>query len=87
MLLRRLSPAAQQRMDELLSKNNEGTLSEAERAELTALVEEYERIMLANTEALLRASQPDLFNTDGELVQSRLADAVARKTALISSPS
>ena len=84
-VLHRFSPAVQARMDELLTKSNEGALTEEERAELTALVAEYERIMLANTEALLRASRPELFDTSGRLVRSRLVQAIARETGSKSS--
>ncbi len=79
-VLRRLAPTVQARMDELLTKSNEGTLTEAERDELKALVAEYERMLLANSEALLRASRPDLFDASGQLVRSRLAQAIARET-------
>ncbi|NOX62861.1 MAG: hypothetical protein GXP42_13090 [Chloroflexi bacterium] len=85
MLLQRFSPAAQSRMDELLAKSNEGTLTEAERAELTALVEEYERIMLANTKALLRASRPQLFDAEGNLIRARLSEALEHELGLVSS--
>lgn len=84
-ILHRFAPVVRARMEELLTKSNEGTLTDAERAELTALVAEYERMMLANSEALLRASQPELFDASGRLVRSRLVQAVARATASNSS--
>ena len=83
--LHRFAPAVQARMEELLTRSNEGTLTDAERAELTSLVAEYERMMLANSEALLRASQAELFDASGQLVRSRLARAVARETGSRSS--
>jgi hypothetical protein len=78
-ILHRFAPSTQTRMDELLTKSNEGVLTAEERTELTSLVAEYERMMLANTEALLQASQPELFDAAGRLVRSRLTQAVERE--------
>lgn len=52
----RRSPADMARYDELLERNQEGGLSEAERAELTRLRQEQDRFMLrkAHAAALLR---------------------------------
>ena len=41
-----------------MARNTEGTLTKIEAAELTALVAEYEQILLANSEQLLRMQQP-----------------------------
>jgi predicted transcriptional regulator len=57
MILRRMAGAAQARMDELMARNTEGQLTPAEEAELKTLVNEYEQIMLANSEQLLRIQQ------------------------------
>ena len=84
-VLHRFAPSAQARLDELLTKNNEGKLTSEERSELSELVAEYERTLLANTEALLRASRPGLFDATGRLVPSRVARAVERETRSISS--
>jgi hypothetical protein len=46
--------AKQQRMDLLVDKNSEGTITSAERTELEALVAEAEQLMLANSKRLAR---------------------------------
>lgn len=51
--LQRLPKQKQQRLDELMDRNNEGQLSKTERAELEALVEEGEALSLANTRMLV----------------------------------
>jgi hypothetical protein len=51
--LRKLSAAAQDRLDELMSKNNEGQLTTAERSELKALVVEAQRLAVLNARSLL----------------------------------
>jgi hypothetical protein len=48
----RLPPKTDQRLQELMDRNNEGALSEAERADLESLVELSERISLIRAEAL-----------------------------------
>jgi hypothetical protein len=48
----RLPPKANQRLQELMERNNEGLLTEAERADLESLVELSERISLVRAEAL-----------------------------------
>ena len=58
MVLHRMSETAQARMECLMARNTEGTLTKMEEAELTALVAEYEQILLANSEQLLRMQQP-----------------------------
>ena len=58
MVLHRMSETAQARMEWLMARNTEGTLTKIEAAELTALVAEYEQILLANSEQLLRMQQP-----------------------------
>jgi hypothetical protein len=52
--LRRLSAAKQKRLDRLMAKNNEGSLTDAERHDLQALVREAEAVMLANARQLAR---------------------------------
>jgi len=84
-ILHRFAPSTQTRLDELLTKSNEGTLTSEERTELADLVAEYERTMLANTEALLRASRPELFDARGRPVRSRLTRAVEREIRSVSS--
>ena len=41
-ILHRLAPSTQARLDKLLTKSNEGTLTSEERTELADLVAEYE---------------------------------------------
>lgn len=48
----RLPAKADRRLQELMDRNNDGRLSEAERAELEALVEMSEAISLVRAEAL-----------------------------------
>jgi hypothetical protein len=50
--LRRLAAAKQKRLDQLMARNNEGTLSRAEQEELRALVREAERMTLDNARTL-----------------------------------
>jgi len=50
---RRLSQAKQRRLDLLLDRNKEGTLTEAERTELQGLVRETEEMTLHNAQYLL----------------------------------
>src|SRR5262245_3398459 len=78
--LQRLDAVCQARLDWLLDKNNEGSLTPEERQELQHLVAQYEHILLQNTEALLRATRPDLVDASGRINQARLARA-ARRTA------
>ena len=48
----RLPPKADQRLQELMDRNNDGLLTEAERADLESLVELSERLSLVRAEAL-----------------------------------
>jgi hypothetical protein len=48
----RLPPKADQRLQELMDRNNEGELSESEREQLEALVEMSEALSLVRAEAL-----------------------------------
>jgi hypothetical protein len=48
----RLPPKADQRLQELMDRNNEGSLSDGERADLESLVELSERISLVRAQAL-----------------------------------
>lgn len=48
----RLPPKADQRIQDLMDRNNEGLLSETERADLESLVELSERVSLVRAEAL-----------------------------------
>ena len=48
----RLPPKADQRLRELMDRNNEGLLTKTERADLESLVELSERLSLVRAEAL-----------------------------------
>jgi hypothetical protein len=48
----RLPPKADERLQELMDRNNDGLLSETERADLESLVELSERLSLVRAEAL-----------------------------------
>jgi hypothetical protein len=78
--LQRLDAESQARLDLLLDQNNEGCLTPAEREELQGLVVQYEHLLLQNTEALLRATRPDLVEASGRINRARLTK-VARRTA------
>ena len=78
--LQQLSPIEQLRIDDLMTRNSDGEITSKERAELTWLVDRFEQILLANSSALLRATQPQLFNNNGTFVSSR-AKASIRKVS------
>ena len=52
--LTRFPVAKQRRLDELLDKNSEGTITPREKARLDQLVTEAERLMVANAKKLAR---------------------------------
>ena len=78
--LQRLDVERQARLDWLLDQNNEGRLTPAEREELQGLVAQYESLLIQNTEALLRATRPDLVDASGRINRAPLTKA-ARRTA------
>jgi hypothetical protein len=84
--LQRLDAESQAWLDWLLDQNNEGRLTPAEHEELHRLVAQYEHLLLQNTEALLRATRPDLVDASGRIHQVRLTKAV-RHTAHTLRPS
>ncbi len=53
----KLPSQKQQRLDELLEKNSEGDITAGERNELESLVEEAERLMVANARRLAEFAQ------------------------------
>lgn len=75
-LLQRLSPQKQARLDDLLDKNSEGRLTRAELMELRRLGSEVDQIMLANSHALALAFRPELFNRQGQPVERRILQAL-----------
>ena len=48
----RLPPRADERLQQLMDRNNEGLLTQAERAEMESLVELSERLSLVRAEAI-----------------------------------
>jgi hypothetical protein len=57
--LKRFPAAKQRRLDELLEKNSEGTITPVEKARLEGLVAEVERLMVANAKLLARFSKAE----------------------------
>ena len=55
--VKEFSATKQRRLDELLEKNSEGTITPAEKAQLEQLVTEAEQLMVANGQLLARFSQ------------------------------
>jgi hypothetical protein len=55
--LERLPAAKQRRLDHLLDKNSEGTISIKEKAKLEALVSEAEQLMVVNARRLAKFAQ------------------------------
>ena len=81
--LQRLDVESQARLDWLLDQNTEGRLMPDERQELRRLVAQYENILLGNSEALLRATRPDLVDASGRINQTRLTKAVRRNARAV----
>jgi hypothetical protein len=57
--VKKLPAAKQRRLDELLEKNGEGTITSDEKARLVRLVAEAERLMVANAQLLARFSKAE----------------------------
>ena len=55
--LERFAPAKQRRLDQLLEKNSEGTLTCKEKARLEQLVAEAEQLMVANAKRLAKFAE------------------------------
>lgn len=55
--IKKFPSAKQRQMDQLLDKNSEGAISEREKAQLTQLVAEAERLMVANGKLLARFAE------------------------------
>lgn len=53
--IKKLQPARQRRMDELLEKNSEGTITPTEKARLEELVAEAEQLMVENSRRIAEA--------------------------------
>jgi hypothetical protein len=68
--LKRLDPKAQQQLDRLMDKNNQGELTKNEQARFKALLDEVQKIALYNAKALV--SQKRLReSTSREVLTSR----------------
>lgn len=57
--IERFPAAKQRRLDELLEKNSEGTITDKERTKLEQLVAEAEQLMVANAKRLASFAQSD----------------------------
>jgi hypothetical protein len=57
--VRKFPVAKQRRLDELLEKNSEGTITAGEKDRLAALVVEAEQLMVANAQLLARFSETE----------------------------
>ena len=55
----KFAAAKQRRMDRLLEKNKEGTITVAEKAKLEALVAEAEKLMVANAKRMAEFARQD----------------------------
>lgn len=55
--IKKLAPAKQRRLDQLLEKNAVGTISAKEKERLEALVSEAEQLMIANSQQLAEFAQ------------------------------
>lgn len=74
--MRRFGPGTRKRFQDLMERNNEGQLNASEHAELKTLVARHKAMMLFNTEALLKATSPELFTKSGQLKRRRLDRAL-----------
>jgi hypothetical protein len=74
--IRRFGPGTQKRFQELMDRNNEGQLNTSEHAEFKMLVARHTNLLLLNTEALLKATSPELFTQSGRLKRRRLDRAL-----------
>jgi len=77
--LERLSPTKWRRLAKLMDRNNEGQLNRAEKLELKRFSAEVDRMLLANSHALVLALRPELFNEQGRPIKDRFKQAL-RKT-------
>ncbi len=68
---KRLSQDDNERLQELMDKNNDGLLTRAERLELDKLVVIVDEMMLENSKSLARAMRPELFDENGDLIEKR----------------
>lgn len=74
--IRRLPLGRRARLEKLMDKNNEGTLTREEQTELVRLGSQVNEIMLANSIALARAARPELFDEKGRPIKNRFRQAV-----------
>jgi len=66
--LENFSAGKQRRMDELLEKNSEGTITPKEKAKLELLVAEAEQLMVANARRLAKFAQSEAVRVPGGAV-------------------
>ena len=78
--MRRLQASAQAHFLELMDRHNAGNLTPKGLEELQSLVTRYEELMLVNTEALLKATYPELFTSSGRLRRTTIERTLRLQT-------
>jgi hypothetical protein len=81
--LLKLEPATQARITGLLNKNNQGTITKRERAELERLVEQAEKISLHNARALVEYRRRKAEKAEGTGVGRKRPSGKESETALL----
>lgn len=74
--LKRLTPAENERLQELMDKNNDGLLTKSERLELQRLAATVDQMMLENAKSFARIIRPELFDENGQLIEERAQEAL-----------
>lgn len=77
--LKRLKNAENERLQELMDKNNEGLLAKSEWLELQQLGTVVDQMMLENAKALAQVVRPELFDENGQLIKERAQAALKSK--------
>ncbi len=68
--LKRLDAVDNERLQELMDKNNDGLLTKSERVELQRLGAVVDQMMLENAKSLARIVRPELFDENGQLIEA-----------------
>jgi len=74
--LQRLTRDEQSRLQALMEKNNDGSLTKAERLELEKLGMKVDEMMLGNSRLIALATRPDLFDENGNPIKQRVRAAL-----------
>jgi hypothetical protein len=78
-LLKNFPVAKQRRLDQLLNKNSEGTISAKERVLLEALVKEAEQLMASNSKRLVRFAKREGDSAPADAIPVTVWVAPARR--------